>query len=397
MFIFRSETVSDYAAAEFLTREAFWNKYQPGCEEHYLLHILRGSQSVVAELCDVCEMDGEIVGHILYTHANVVSDTGEAFPVITFGPISVRPDMQGKGIGSQLIRRTMQRASEMGFAGVVITGNPAYYHRFGFRPASDFSLLYEDGSSFPELMAAELRNSSLRTVSGRIRFAPEYSAMKEEDVLAFDAQFPKRERMKLPGQLSAPDMRADNCVTIRPETHKDYKDIVAMILRSFREGTPYSDGTDIIALIEEIRDSKYYIPELSFVAELDGKIVGHFLFSHFPLSAAPDGTRMDPEDQGIVMLAPVAVHPDCFRRGIGSAMLRLGIEQVRKCGYRGITVEGDYHFYNKVGFKTSSEFGIYPTSGHPLQEPRCMMCQETSPGSLRGMQGHIVYDMYHNA
>ena len=72
-------------------------------------------------------------------------------------------------------------------------------------------------------------------------------------------------------------MRDD--IIIRPETPKDYKDIVSLVLRSFKEGTSYSDGTDIVALIEEIRASKYYIPELSFVAELDGKIVGHFLFA----------------------------------------------------------------------------------------------------------------------
>ena len=69
-------------------------------------------------------------------------------------------------------------------------------------------------------------------------------------------------------------MRKD--IIIRPETHKDYKDIISLILRSFREGTDYSDGVDVVALVEEIRDSKYYIPELSFVAELNGKIVGHF-------------------------------------------------------------------------------------------------------------------------
>lgn len=49
-------------------------------------------------------------------------------------------------------------------------------------------------------------------------------------------------------------------LTIRPETHKDYKDIISLVLRSFQEGTDYSDGTDIVALIEEIRDSEYYIP-----------------------------------------------------------------------------------------------------------------------------------------
>lgn len=49
-------------------------------------------------------------------------------------------------------------------------------------------------------------------------------------------------------------MRMNNKITIRPEEHKDYKSIISLILRSFQEGTGYSDGTDIIALVEEIRD-----------------------------------------------------------------------------------------------------------------------------------------------
>lgn len=201
MLTFRPETPRDYDAVEFLTREAFFNKYKPGCDEHYLLHILRGSDAVVSELCDVCEMDGEIVGHILYTRASVTSDSGEVFPVLVFGPISVRPDMQGQGIGSQLITRTLLRARALGWRGVVITGDPAYYGRFGFRPASDFHILYEDGSSSPELMAAELGEGRLSGVTGRVAFAPEYTSIQEADVLAFDARFPARERLRLPGQL----------------------------------------------------------------------------------------------------------------------------------------------------------------------------------------------------
>lgn len=189
----------------------------------------------------------------------------------------------------------------------------------------------------------------------------------------------------------------NNQITIRPEEHKDYKNIVSLILRSFREGTNYSDGTDIIALVEEIRDSENYIPELSFVAELDGEIVGHFLFSHFPLSPTEKGGHGKEADSEIVMLAPVSVHADHFRQGIGSTMLKLGVEKVKEAGYKGITVEGNYKFYNKVGFRTSSEFGIFPTSGYPLTEPRCMMCQETYNGSLDGIHGYVVYDMYFNA
>ena len=129
-------------------------------------------------------------------------------------------------------------------------------------------------------------------------------------------------------------MRKD--ITIRPETKKDYKDIISLVLRSFKEGTEYSDGSDIIALIEEIRMSEYYIPELSFVAELDGKIVGHFLFSKFPLSKTKEGGHIN--DGSIAMLAPVSVHADYFHQHVGITMLRLGIEEVKKQGSRELTL-----------------------------------------------------------
>ena len=186
-------------------------------------------------------------------------------------------------------------------------------------------------------------------------------------------------------------------LTIRPEMHRDYKDIVSLVLRSFKEGTDYSDGTDIVALIEEIRDSEYYIPELAFVAELDGEIVGHFLFSRFPLSKTPEGGHGGANDTDIVMLAPVSVHADHLRQGIGAAMIKLGIEKVKEIGFKGIIVEGNYRFYNTVGFRTSSEYDIFPVSGHPISEPRCQMCMETFPGSLKGKGGFVVYDMYYNA
>ena len=186
-------------------------------------------------------------------------------------------------------------------------------------------------------------------------------------------------------------------ITIRPETHKDYKNVVSLILRTFKEGTDYSDGTDIVALIEEIRDSEYYIPELAFVAELNGEIVGHFLFSHFPLSKTPEGEHSGAKDTDIVMLAPVSVHADHLRQGVGSTMIRLGVEKVKEMGFKGIIVEGNYRFYNTVGFRTSSEYGIYPVSGYPMIEPRCQMGMETYDGSLKDRNGYVVYDMYYNA
>ncbi|HZJ98668.1 MAG TPA: N-acetyltransferase [Tissierellaceae bacterium] len=192
-------------------------------------------------------------------------------------------------------------------------------------------------------------------------------------------------------------MRTD--IIIRPEVEKDFDEINELVIRSFSEGTDYSDGTGEVALINEIRAGKYYIPELSFIAEIGGKIVGHVMFSHFPLSASKDVADYDKSiiKPATVMLAPVSVHADYLKQGIGTTMIKLSIAKVKEKGYKGIQVEGNPAFYNTLGFETSSKYNIYPTSGYPMQEPKCMMYQETYPGSLEGISGYVIYDMYKNA
>lgn len=183
-------------------------------------------------------------------------------------------------------------------------------------------------------------------------------------------------------------------ISIRAEKPQDYEEIRSLVQRSFLEGTGYTDGIGEVALIEEIRASEFYIPELSFVAEWNDKLVGHFMFSKFPLSKDKEGHWK--EDQNLVILMPVAVHIDYLRQGIGSTMLRLGIQKVKEAGYRGIIVEGNPAFYNRVGFQTSLEYNIYATSGFPLEAPQCMMCQEAYEGTMNGIEGYVVYDMYKN-
>jgi putative acetyltransferase len=191
-------------------------------------------------------------------------------------------------------------------------------------------------------------------------------------------------------------MRKD--IIIRQENKKDFDEINKLVIYSFTEGTNYSDGTDVVALIKEIRDGQYYIPKLSQVAEINGKIVGHFMFSHFPLSSTAKKADYDKSiiKTETVMLAPVSVHADYLRQGVGSTMIKLGIQKVKDDGYKGIQVEGNPAFYNTLGFITSSKFNIYPTSGWPMQSPECMMYQETHPGSLEGISGYVIFDMYQN-
>ena len=101
----RLETPQDYREVENLTREAFWNKYRPGCMEHYVLHCYRSRPEFVKELDYVVEEVGKIVAHIMYSHAQITGDNGRTVPILIFGPVSVLPEEQGKGVGSLIVNR----------------------------------------------------------------------------------------------------------------------------------------------------------------------------------------------------------------------------------------------------------------------------------------------------
>ena len=199
----RREEPKDYREAEELTREAFWNKYRPGCFEHYVLHRYRSRPEFVKELNYVAEEDGKLVAHIMYSHAIITTDDGRVIPIMVFGPVSVLPEKQGKGYGSRLIRRTLDLAEKLGCGAVAITGDPAYYHRFGFVSGSALGVYYGGvprTEEAPFFMVKELKAGFLRGVTGVYKDPEGYFAA-DDDVDAFDASFPPKEKKKLPGQL----------------------------------------------------------------------------------------------------------------------------------------------------------------------------------------------------
>ena len=136
----RPESPADFRAVEELTRNAFWNHHAPGCDEHYLAHILRESSNFVPELDYVAVQDGKVVGSIMYTRARIVLDRGGERGVLCFGPLAVEPAFQGQGVGGALIERTKVLAQELGYGAILIFGDPAYYSRFGFVPAEQYGV-----------------------------------------------------------------------------------------------------------------------------------------------------------------------------------------------------------------------------------------------------------------
>lgn len=202
--IIRKETPDDYRKVETLVRESFWNIYRPGCTEHYVLHRCRSLPEYIPELSLVLEQDGKIIGHIMYSHAAIRRDDGGKTPIMIFGPVAILPEHQKQGHGSRLITESLEKAAALGCGAVAITGNPGYYHRFGFRDARSLDVYYGGiprTVETPFFMVKELIPGYLADAAGTY-FAPPGFFVSDEDVDRFDSAFPPKEKRKLPGQLT---------------------------------------------------------------------------------------------------------------------------------------------------------------------------------------------------
>lgn len=199
--LLRQEKPADYRATEELTREAFWNLNTPACVEHYLTHILRGSESFVPELDLVALKGDQLVGNIIYTKAIIKKDDSSTQEVLSFGPLAVLPDYQHQGIGSALIERTKELATQMGYTAILIFGNPEYYQRFGFKAAENYRIGTEWNTYADALLALELVPNALANAAGMFIEDPAFN-VDEAQVVAFDKTFAPKEKLEgLPSQL----------------------------------------------------------------------------------------------------------------------------------------------------------------------------------------------------
>lgn len=202
-YIIRIEQPGDYRETENLVREAFWNVYRPGCNEHYMLHVLRDDPAFVRELDFVMERGGRLIGQNIFVRTVIESDRGGTIPVLTMGPIGILPEFQRRGYGKALLDHGLERAAQLGFGAVLFEGNIAFYGHSGFDYARQFGIRYHD---LPEdadtafFLCRELIPGYLNGVTGAYRTPKGYD-VDEGTAEAFDRQFPPKEKLKLPGQL----------------------------------------------------------------------------------------------------------------------------------------------------------------------------------------------------
>lgn len=163
-------------------------------------------------------------------------------------------------------------------------------------------------------------------------------------------------------------------IVVRSEKPEDYQNIYEINKVAF--------GGEVEArLVNNLRKTKWFIPELSLVAEKEGKIVGHILFS--VIHRKTDSNRIP-----VLALAPMAVLPDYQKQGIGSLMIKEGLKKCKKLGYKIVVLVGHPDYYPRFGFVKASEKGLKL----PFDAPdEAFMVNEIIPNSLTGIIGTIEY------
>lgn len=167
--------------------------------KHYLVHIMRGHKDFIPELDFVIELDGRVIGNIMYTKARLVDESGEEKEILTFGPVSIAPEFQRKGYGKKLIEYSFEQAATLGYDVVVIFGSPANYVSCGFKSCKKYNICMENGKYPAAMLVKELVPNVL---DGRKWFYYEspVMAVNAEEAQKYDDTLEKIEKKHLPSQ-----------------------------------------------------------------------------------------------------------------------------------------------------------------------------------------------------
>ena len=159
----RPERDRDHFSVRLLNQTAFETP-----AEANLVDSLRAR--VDGALSLVAEVDGAVVGHIMFTPVDL--DCGSQRLVMGLGPMAVSPEQQRSGVGRALVEEGLAECRRLGAVGVVVLGHPSYYPRFGFQPASGFGLASQYAVPDEVFMALELEAPGFSSCQGIVRYHP---------------------------------------------------------------------------------------------------------------------------------------------------------------------------------------------------------------------------------
>ena len=170
-----------------------------------------------------------------------------------------------------------------------------------------------------------------------------------------------------------------NNYSIRVEEERDYSTVEGLVRESF--WNVYRPGCTEHYVLHHLRHCPEFVPELAFVMEADGKIIGQNVFVKAQISKS-NGTAFP-----ILTMGPICIANEYKRKGYGKILLDYSLEKAKALGYGAVCFEGNIDFYGKSGFDYASKFGI---KYHGLPEGMSadfFLCKELKPGYLDGISG----------
>ena len=172
-----------------------------------MLHKFRDKDNFVKELSLVLELDGNIIGHVMFAKAKVNLPGGSCKEVHTFGPFSIKPQYQKQGYGEYLLKHALTRAEKSGVKVLLVCGDLNYYQKFGFKLASSRNVRYgfaeENDSTVPYFLIKEFDEGYFNATPCEYEDPDEYfvADIFKDEFEKFDATFPYMEKKKLAGQI----------------------------------------------------------------------------------------------------------------------------------------------------------------------------------------------------
>ena len=173
-------------------------------------------------------------------------------------------------------------------------------------------------------------------------------------------------------------MNKHNC-TIRPERKEETREVENLVREAF--WNVYRPGCLEHYVIHVLRDDPAFVPELDFVMEKDGQLIGQNMFMKTVIEA-DDGRVID-----VLTMGPIGITPELKRQGYGKILLDYSLEKAAEMGFGAVLFEGNIGFYGKSGFAYADRFGIRYDDLPAGADTSFFLCRELIPGYLDGVTG----------
>lgn len=177
-------------------------------------------------------------------------------------------------------------------------------------------------------------------------------------------------------------------ITIRRETANDFRTVEELTREAFWVNTYSRHLIDEHLLVHKLRSVPAFVPELDYVAEISGKIVGNVMYSKAKI------VSIDGNEHEVLTFGPLSVLPEFQNQGVGKELMRFTIGEAKRLGYSAIVFFGHPDYYPRFGFRRGADFGLTAEKG---QTPDAFMAMELYAGTLDGIQGKFYEDpVFHN-